>query len=248
MLTLLPISDYNYQLDTDGSCSLVPGLEPPDHSKVCREDPDLVYYYKATGYRRVPLDTCQEGQELEFQPNEKMWCKGHKDEYDEMERKKGPHGFAFFFFVVLVPIGLAGAVGWWVWRNWDGKFGQIRLGDGGSVAGGRGSSLFDSGQPWIKYPIIGVSAVVAVVATVPLVVASGARWVMGLFGLGRGAGGYSYRGLGGSGGGGGLSGVGPGRYTSRSDFARGGRYAVVDPDEDELLGEDDEGPGENEGV
>ena len=69
---------------------------------------------------------------------------------------------------------------------------------------------------------------------------------MGLFGLGRGAGGYSYSGVGGGLGGG----TGAGRYTSRSDFARGGRYAVVDPDEDELLGDegDEELAGDGEGV
>ena len=60
-----------------------------------------------------------------------------------------------------------------------------------------------------------VSAVVAVVATLPLLARSAWRGLSGMFGGGR-------------------------RYTTRSDFARGGRYAVVDPDEDELLGDDED--------
>ena len=102
-------------------------------------------------------------------------------------------------------------MGYWVWRNWDGKFGRIRLGDGGG-------SAFDADRPWIAWPVAAVSALVAVVATLPLLLGSAWRGVSGLFGGGR-------------------------RYTSRSDFSRSGRYAVVDPDEDELLGDD-----EDEGV
>lgn len=94
-----------------------------------------------------------------------------------------------------------------MWRNWDGKFGRIRLGETGSA--------FDADRPWIAWPIMGVSAVVAVLGAVPLLVGSAWRGVSGLFGGGR-------------------------RFTQRSDFARGGRYAVVDPDEDELLGDDED--------
>lgn len=61
-----------------------------------------------------------------------------------------------------------------------------------------------------------VSAVVAVVAALPLL--AGASW-RAVVGWGRG-----------------------GRYTTRSDFARG-RYAVADADEDELLGSEEEGEG-----
>ena len=107
---------------------------------------------------------------------------------------------------MLLPIGIASAVGYWVWQNWHGHFGSIRLGESGST--------FDASQPWIAYPIAAVSAVVAVVAAIPLLVGSLWRWTTGMFGGGR-------------------------RYTTRSSFARGrGDYAVVD--EDELLGEDDD--------
>lgn len=100
-------------------------------------------------------------------------------------------------------------MGYWVYRNWDGSFGRIRLGETGSA--------FDADRPWIQYPVAAVSAIVAVVAAVPLLVMSLWRSVMGLFG-GSGR-----------------------RYTTRQSFARGrGDYAVVDPDEDELLGGDDD--------
>ena len=109
----------------------------------------------------------------------------------------------------MLPLSVASGVGYWVWRNWDGKFGRIRLGEAGS------GSAFDADKPWIAWPIMAVSAVVAVVATLPLLAGSAWRGISGLFGGGR-------------------------RYTTRSDFARGGRYAVVDPDEDELLGDDED--------
>lgn len=117
-------------------------------------------------------------------------------------------GFWIFVLVVLLPILLAGGVGWFVWTNWGQKFGKIRLGDTGGA--------FDADKPWIAYPVMAVSAVVAVVVSIPLVIGSLWRWASGLFGGGR-------------------------RYTTRDSFARGrGDYAVVDPDEDELLGEDDD--------
>ena len=116
------------------------------------------------------------------------------------------------FFAVVIPIAAAAAVGWWVWRNWNGKFGQIRLGE-------QGASAFDSDRPWVKYPVIVVSALVAVVVATPVLLGSLWRAVSG----GRGGGG----------------GWGSARFTTRDSFARGrGSYAVVDEDEGELLGED----------
>jgi len=200
------LSDYNYQIDTDGSCQLVPGLPQPDHSQICRDNPDQISYFLPTGYRRTPLDTCQGGQDIEYSSSE-VPCEGHKGEFDREQRKKGLGGFSFFLLVFVLPVSIACAVGYWVWRNWDGKFGRIRLGDSGSA--------FDADRPWIAWPIMGLSALVAVLGAVPLLVGSAWRGLSGLFGGGR-------------------------RYTQRSDFARGGRYAVVDPDEDELLGDDED--------
>lgn len=202
-------SDYNYERQSDGSCGLVPGLEPADHSKICLEDPNAIEYYEPTGYRKIPLDTCSGGRELEFSSTAHP-CPGKKEEF---EKKRGGLGGAGLFFAILIPIGVAAGAGYWVWRNWDGKFGRIRLGEGGGV----GMGLFNKGSPWIVYPVAALSALVAVLSAVPLLASSLWRSVASRFGRGGQ------------------------RYTTRSSFARGrGNYAVVDPDEDELLGDDDD--------
>lgn len=110
-------------------------------------------------------------------------------------------------------------MGYWVWRHWDGKFGRIKLGEPGSGAGGSGASMvWDAERPWIKYPVMVIAVVVAVVISLPDTTRRVWRSVGARFGL-----------VGGSG----------RRFTSRSSFARGrGDYDVVDPDEGELLGED----------
>ncbi|KAL9613874.1 MAG: hypothetical protein Q9167_001611 [Letrouitia subvulpina] len=197
--------DYNYEPGNDRSCQLVSGLAPPDHSKVCKDDPSRMSYYLPTGYRRIPLDTCQGGRELEkFESKEKP-CPGKEPEYERAHR--GLSGFWIFVLAVLLPAGVAGGIGYWVWQHWDGKFGRIQLSDGGRS--------FDTDGAWVRWPVAVVSAVVAVVAAVPLLAGSLWRWASGLFG-GRSR-----------------------RYTTRSSFARGrGDYAVVD--DDELLGEDED--------
>ncbi|KAF5011665.1 hypothetical protein FDECE_2240 [Fusarium decemcellulare] len=202
---------YNFELDNHGQCSLVPGYEALSGEEWCKQHPNETTWYGPTGYRRLPLTTCEDGMELDKTSHEYA-CPGHKDEF---ERKHRTSGWAIFFAVVI-PIGLAAAVGWFVWRNWSGKFGQIRLGDN--------SSTFDSDQPWIKYPVIAISAVAAVVAAIPLVVTSLWRSTTGVYERvqSRNRGGNWSR-----------------RYTTRDSFARGrGDYAVVDDDEGELLGEE----------
>jgi len=123
------------------------------------------------------------------------------------------------FFSVVIPFCLAGAVGWWVFRNWSGKFGQIRLGE---------QSPLDNDAPWVKYPVMAISAVVAVVVAIPFVVSALWRRATSAYeSVGGGGGSRSW-----------LAGRAPGRFTTRDSFARGGDYAVVDEDEGELLGED----------
>lgn len=119
------------------------------------------------------------------------------------------------FFAIVIPIAAAAAIGYWVYTRWDGKFGRIRLGDSTRGIGG-GSSLFRSDAPWIAWPVAAVSGIVAVLVALPLLAGSLWRSVAGRFG-----GGYGTR-----------------TYTSRSSFARGRDYNVVDNDEGELLGDD----------
>ena len=201
-------SDYNYEIASDGSCQLVPNLSPSDHSKACSADPSKITYFEPTGYRRIPLSKCEGGHELEKYSSVERACPGHEKDFEELH--PGLSGFWLFVVAFLLPAGGASAVGYWVWKKWGEHFGQIKL---GGEPGSAGGGPFDTNKPWLSYPIMALSALVAVVAAIPLLVGSLWRSVSG----------------------------GGRRYTTRSSFARGrGDYAVVDPDEDELLGVDDE--------
>lgn len=223
MLTLPPISDYNYELQTHGECKLVDGLQPVSHETWCKENPDAIEYWEPTGYRRLPLTTCEGGDHEFDKMSTRHLCPGKGEDYDRKHR--GPSGFVLFLAIVL-PFAAAGAIGWWVWRNWAGTFGQIRLGE--QPAGG----LLDEDRPWVRYPIIAVSALAAVVGALPLVAAAVWRTARGAaerWGVGGGGGRGSWSRLGG----------GDRRYTSRDSFARGRTdYTIVDDDEGELLGDD----------
>ncbi|KAI0110034.1 Oligoxyloglucan reducing end-specific cellobiohydrolase [Daldinia grandis] len=207
--------DYNFELDNHGHCELVDGLRPLDPEQVCKENPDQFEYYEPSGFRRIPLTTCQGGFEadkvLRSHP-----CPGHEEEF---EKARGISGIGIFF-AVAIPIGVASAVGWWVYQNWQSKFGQIRLGEQSSLG---------SNSPLVKYPVVAVSAVVAVVGALPLLIGSLWRTVRENVRSRSDSGGrYSW-----------LRGGNQRRYTTRDSFARGrGDYAIVDEDEGELLGDD----------
>ena len=217
--------DYNFEKQPGGSCKLVEGLQPADPKAVCTEKPGTIEYYDITGYRRIPLSTCQGGKEMDF-TSRPYPCPGKEPEF---KKKHGASGVAIFFAVVI-PILAAGGIGYWVWQNWDGRFGRIQLGGGDGLGGvssgggaGRGSfgGAVDREAPWIKYPVIVLSGVVAVAAAVPMLL--GTLWSAVSTRLGRSR----------------TSGF-PRPYTSRNSFSRGrGDYAVVEPDDEgELLGND----------
>ena len=207
MLTIS--SAYNYERDASGDCKLVAGLTLPEASAVCK-DKNVKEYYTDVRFRRIPLSTCEGGQEFD-KTGDPHPCPGFEEDF---QKKHGIGGFSLFLAIVL-PFAAAGGVGYYVWKHWDGKFGRIRLGDGS------GSGAFDSDAPWVKWPIAAVSGLVAVISALPLLVGSVYRWAAGRMGGGGGYGGYGRT------------------YTSRSSFARGrGDYAVVDPDEGELLGDE----------
>ncbi|KAI9677925.1 MAG: vacuolar protein sorting/targeting protein PEP1 [Trizodia sp. TS-e1964] len=157
--------DFNYQRAIDGSCQLVEGLEPADHSQICRDDPSQVQYREPNGYRRIPLTTCVGGRQLD--ESKEIPCPGHKEEF---EKSHGISGIGLFFAITL-PVLAAFGVGYWVWINWDGKFGRIRLGDG--------TSTFNSDSPFISYPIAAIAAIIAVLGAIPLLVLSLGRSLWG---------------------------------------------------------------------
>jgi len=208
--------DYNFELDKSGGCKLVKGRQPLSADEAC-SNPDQMSFWDPSGYRRIPLTTCVGGKEMDKQTTEHP-RKGHEKEF---EKQHGVSGFGIFL-AITVPFIIAGGIGWWVYNNWNGKFGQIRLGDQASL---------DTDRPWVKYPIMAVAGIVAVVSAMPLVVGSlwrTAKSTAGKFGIGLG-GGYTWI----------PGGGGSRRFTTRDSFARGrSDYAIVDEDEGELLGEE----------
>ncbi len=210
--------DYNYEAKSDGTCVLVSGYSPPSHLENCQKNPEQVEFWYPTGYRRIPLTTCEGGQELDKITSRP--CPGHEKEY---AKKHGLSGAALFF-VILIPICVAIGVGYWMYTQWEsgfGNFGQIRLGDGST---GSGQS------PLIAIPVAIVSGVVAVIKAVPLLFMSLFRSAKGYVPIGGGSGGGRF--------GGGASGP----YRSRDSFAnRQQDYSTVAED-DAMLGDglDDE--------
>lgn len=194
-------SDYNYERLAGGECKKIEGLPDPEGSAVC--ETGAKEWWDITGYRKIPISTCQGGAEMDH-TSKVHPCKGHEEEF---ERKHGISGFGIFMAVVI-PFIAAGGIGYYVWRNWDGKFGRIRLGDNATGFGGE--------SPWIRWPVAAISGLVAVVAAVPLLVGSVWRIVSNRFG---GYGGRTYT-------------------SRSSFARGRGDYAVVDEDEGELLGED----------
>jgi hypothetical protein len=137
-------------------------------------------------------------------------CPNKEEEY---QKKHGISGTGLFFAIVT-PIVVAVAVGWYVYTHWDGKFGQIRLGEGGTVSS---PGLLSRESVLVAVPVAIIAAVVAVAQSLPLLVKSLARSASGLFGR------RSQR-----------------PYNTRGSFAaRRGDYTSVVDDEDELLGADD---------
>ncbi|EPS40884.1 hypothetical protein H072_5226 [Dactylellina haptotyla CBS 200.50] len=188
--------DYNYEIANDGTCQLVPGLSPPNHELSCSENPDQWQWFEPTGYRRIPLTTCEDGKQ--FDKSTAHPCPGKKQQFDKNQPGIGPVGI---FFLTVLAFGMAGCIGYVLFQRWPGKLGAIRLGD---------EPREDS--PFVKYPVIVLSAVVAVVVSVPAIVAALYRLVAGFFQRRP-------------------------RYTTRGQFARAD-YNHVDNDEGELLGED----------
>lgn len=205
------ISDYNYEIQSDGSCGLVPGFQPPDHSLSCKDDPDQVEYWEPTGYRRLPQTTCQSGSELDkLQPHA---CPNKEKEF---ERKHGISGVGLFFAIVI-PIAAAAAFGYFVYTHWDGKFGQIRLGESG---GASSQGWFTRDSLLVAIPVTVIAGTVAVAQALPMLAVSLWRSVSG-FVRARSRG-YQRP------------------YATRGSFAaRRGDYTHVVDDEDELLGADD---------
>lgn len=198
-------------MQSDGSCGLVAGLPKPDHSEQCKNDPEMVQYWEPTGYRKIPQSTCDGGRR--YDRDEARPCPNKEEEF---EKKHGISGVGLFFAIVT-PIAAAAGIGYYIYNKWDGKFGQIRLGEGGSVTT---EGLFARDSVLVAVPVAIIAGVVAVAQALPLLATSLWRSVSG-FVRNRGRG-YQRP------------------YATRGSFAaRRGDYTHVVDDEDELLGADE---------
>lgn len=126
----------------------------------------MVEFFSPTGYRRIPLTTCEGGRELDKYLSHP--CPGHEEQY---EKKHGLSSVGLFF-AVTIPIIIAVAVGYWVYQKWlQGYtlgFGEIRLGDG-STGAGRATS---GESPFIAFPVAIIAGTWAVAKATPMLVMS----------------------------------------------------------------------------
>lgn len=122
--------DYNYFKAKDGTCKLVNGLSPAEPSEICEKVPDLIEYFEPTGYRKIPLSTCEGGLRLDV-ASDPSPCPGKEEEFN---RKYGVGGRSFIL-IFIVPFLIFTATAWFVYergirRNGGfARFGEIRLGD-----------------------------------------------------------------------------------------------------------------------
>ncbi|KAG7802520.1 hypothetical protein KL944_002167 [Ogataea haglerorum] len=121
--------DYNFVLAADGTCQLIKGLKPEDPIEYCQLNQDQVEYWEPTGYRKIPMSTCEQGLELD------KWishpCPGKKEQYRD-KYGSGLHG-AGLFWVIFAPIAAFVGAATFVYdrgirRNGGfARFGEIRL-------------------------------------------------------------------------------------------------------------------------
>jgi hypothetical protein len=160
---LTEYSDFNYEMQKDGSCGLVAGLPKPDHSEQCKNDPELVEYWEPTGYRKIPQSTCEGGRR--YDQVEPRPCPNKEQEFEKKHRISG----VGLFFAIVTPIAVAAGIGYYVYTRWDGKFGQIRLGEGGSVTT---EGLFGRDSALVAIPVAIIAGIVAVAQSLPLLATS----------------------------------------------------------------------------
>jgi len=95
-------SEFNYVKNADDNCVLVPGTTPLPDDESCKSGEE--YWYERTEYRLIPYSSCKEG--LRLDRGKKHACPGFK-----------AHGAFYWLFVLVVPCGFAGMVGYYYYRK-----------------------------------------------------------------------------------------------------------------------------------
>lgn len=122
--------DYNYYKAKDGTCKLVEGLSPQSPEDVCKLDSDLIEFSEPTGYRKIPLSTCQGGLTLDV-TRDRYPCPGKEREFRDKYGVSGKSFFQIFafFFIACIIFGYI-VYDRGIRRNGGfARFGEIRLGD-----------------------------------------------------------------------------------------------------------------------
>ncbi|KAH3684052.1 hypothetical protein WICPIJ_004975 [Wickerhamomyces pijperi] len=125
--------DFNYSKANDGTCKLVANGWTKDPQDICKVDSNVFEYFDNSGYRKIPMNTCHGGLELD-RLNPKP-CPGKKQEFDKVHGGEGISGSGWGL-VVLVPLFVFFFAIWFVYdrgiRRNGGfqRFGEIRLDDG----------------------------------------------------------------------------------------------------------------------
>lgn len=123
--------DYNYQRQPDNTCKLVKGLSPADRKKEECKKEGAFEYFEPTGYRRIPLSTCEGGKQ--FDSWNAMPCPGKQKEFNQHYGRDV--GFGGALLIMVIPVAVFLFATWFVYdrgirRNGGFKqLGQIRLDD-----------------------------------------------------------------------------------------------------------------------
>lgn len=140
--------DFNYKLAEDGTCKLIEGYSKPTMEDQCANG--AIAWHDVTGYRRIPIDTCEGGENLA--PPRWLACPGKEVEFEDKFGDGSDHGtpsggsiFKTIIFL-FVLFGAFGALGIFV-AGQLGKRGSITLGDAGEgfnrIAGDRGERFLE---------------------------------------------------------------------------------------------------------
>ncbi|KTW26839.1 uncharacterized protein T551_03301 [Pneumocystis jirovecii RU7] len=157
--------DYNYERVSNGTCQLVKGVNPPNHLDECKKY-NLIEYYKPTGYRRIPLTTCQGGKELD-KDSLPIPCPGKESEYRKLRKSLGGFGL---FLIIISPFIIIILSGYCMWALYRDRFlGQIRLGEDETPSG------------WIQYPIILVNKIIDSFLMIPAAISYIKTVIVSLF-------------------------------------------------------------------
>lgn len=121
--------DYNHFRDNDNTCKLVRGYTPTSRKDEDCVKPGAFEYFEPTGYRKIPISTCEGGKE--FDKWDSKPCPGKEKEYNK-EHGQEVKG-AKLTMLVIVPLLVFVLATWFVYdrgirRNGGFKrLGQIRL-------------------------------------------------------------------------------------------------------------------------